>query len=164
MNVADSQRVASALERMGLSRSQSAEEADVIVLNTCVVRQSAENKANGRLYSLKPLKEKHPNLVINLMGCMVGVKGHEQLQKRFPFVDVFSPPSDTGPLIAYLTQEESRLLEHAETTRRFALMDDDLELYSAMPLPVAERGKLVSAHVPVVLGCSACLHLLHHPL
>ncbi len=44
-------------------------------------------------------------LVINLMGCMVGVKGHEHLQKQFPFVDVFSPPSDPGPLIAYLTQE-----------------------------------------------------------
>ena len=110
MNVADSQRVSSALERMGLSYSRSAEEADVIVLNTCVVRQSAENKAYGRLYSLKPLKEKRPELVINLMGCLVGVKGHDQLQKRFPFVDVFSPPSDPGPLIAYLTQEESRLL------------------------------------------------------
>lgn len=162
MNVADSQRVASALERMGLSFSRSAEEADVIVLNTCVVRQSAENKATGRLYSLKPLKEKRPNLVINLMGCMVGVKGYEQLQKRFPFVDVFSPPSDTGPLIAYLTQEESRLLEHDETVRRFTLMDfaltdEDFSSDSALLLPAAERGKLVSAHVPVVLGCShAC--------
>ena len=157
MNVADSQRVSSALERMGLSFSCRAEEADVIVLNTCVVRQSAENKAYGRLYSLKPLKEAHPNLVINLMGCLVGVKGHEQLQKRFPFVDVFSPPSDPGPLIAYLTQEESRLLEHVEITRRFALMDEDESINSALPLPIAERGKLVSAHVPVVLGCShAC--------
>ena len=157
MNVADSQRVASSLERMGLSLSHSAEEADVIVLNTCVVRQSAENKAYGRLYSLKPLKDKHPNLVINLMGCMVGVKGHEQLQKRFPFVDVFSPPSDTGPLIAYLTQEESRLMEHDETKRRFALMDEEPELDSSLSLPAAERGRLVSAYVPVVLGCShAC--------
>jgi tRNA-2-methylthio-N6-dimethylallyladenosine synthase len=157
MNVADSQRVSSALERMGLSFCHTAEEADVIVLNTCVVRQSAENKAYGRLYSLKPLKEKRPNLVINLMGCLVGVKGHEQLQKRFPFVDVFSPPSDPGPLIAYLTQEESRLLEHEETTHRFALMDEDEGVDSALPLPAAERGKLVSAHVPVVLGCShAC--------
>jgi tRNA-2-methylthio-N6-dimethylallyladenosine synthase len=157
MNVADSRRVSSALERMGLSFCHTAEEADVIVLNTCVVRQSAENKAYGRLYSLKPLKEKRPNLVINLMGCLVGVKGHEQLQKRFPFVDVFSPPSDPGPLIAYLTQEESRLLEHEETTYRFALMDEDEGVDSALPLPVAERGKLVSAHVPVVLGCShAC--------
>jgi tRNA-2-methylthio-N6-dimethylallyladenosine synthase len=157
MNVADSQRVSSALERMGLSYSRSAEEADVIVLNTCVVRQSAENKAYGRLYSLKPLKEKRPELVINLMGCLVGVKGHEQLQKRFPFVDVFSPPSDPGPLIAFLTQEESRLLEGDETTRRFALMDGELGIDTALPLPALERGKLVSAHVPVVLGCShAC--------
>jgi tRNA-2-methylthio-N6-dimethylallyladenosine synthase len=157
MNVADSQRVSSALERMGLSFSRSAEEADVIVLNTCVVRQSAENKAYGRLYSLKPLKEKNPNLVINLMGCLVGIKGHEQLQKRFPFVDVFSPPSDPGPLIAYLTQEESRLLDHEETTRRFALMDEEVGIDSALLLPAAELGKLVSAHVPVVLGCShAC--------
>jgi tRNA-2-methylthio-N6-dimethylallyladenosine synthase len=157
MNVADSRRVSSALERMGLSFCHTAEEADVIVLNTCVVRQSAENKAYGRLYSLKPLKEKRPNLVINLMGCLVGVKGHEQLQKRFPFVDVFSAPSDPGPLIAYLTQEESRLLEHEETTHRFALMDEDEGVDSALPLPVAERRKLVSAHVPVVLGCShAC--------
>jgi tRNA-2-methylthio-N6-dimethylallyladenosine synthase len=157
MNVADSQRVSSALERIGLSYSRDAEEADVIVLNTCVVRQSAENKAYGRLYSLKPLKEKRPDLVINLMGCLVGVKGHEQLQKRFPFVDVFSPPSDPGPLIAYLTQDESRLLEDRETAQRFALMDGDVGIDSALPLPASLRGKLVSAHVPVVLGCShAC--------
>jgi tRNA-2-methylthio-N6-dimethylallyladenosine synthase len=157
MNVADSQRVSSALERMGLSYSRNAEEADVIVLNTCVVRQSAENKAYGRLYSLKPLKEKRPELVINLMGCLVGVKGHEQLHQRFPFVDVFSPPSDPGPLIAYLTQDESRLLEIDETTRRFALMDSEIGIDSALPLPKQERGKLVTAHVPVVLGCShAC--------
>ena len=156
MNVADSQRVASALERIGLSFSHDPEEADVIVLNTCVVRQSAENKAYGRLYSLKPLKEKRPELVINLMGCMVGVKGHEQLQKRFPFVDVFSPPSDTGPLISYLTQEESRLMQQDETQRRFTLMDEGLD-DTALTLPAQDRGKLVSAHVPVVLGCShAC--------
>ena len=92
MNVANSQRVASALERLGYGGTQSAEEADVIILNTCVVRQSAEDKAYGRLHSLRPLKENRPDLVINLMGCLVGVKGFERLQKRFPFVDVFSPP------------------------------------------------------------------------
>jgi tRNA-2-methylthio-N6-dimethylallyladenosine synthase len=157
MNVADSQRVSSALERMGLSLSLGAEDADVIVLNTCVVRQSAENKAYGRLYSLKPLKQKRPNLVINLMGCLVGVKGYEQLQKRFPFVDVFSPPSDPGPLIAYLSQDESRLMEHEETAHRFALMDEEPDTTSALLLPAAEQGKLVSAFVPIVLGCShAC--------
>jgi tRNA-2-methylthio-N6-dimethylallyladenosine synthase len=157
MNVADSQRMASALEQIGFSHTPQADEANVIVLNTCVVRQSAENKAYGRLYSLKPLKEQHPDLVINLMGCMVGVKGYEQLKKRFPFVDVFSPPSDPGPLIAYLTQEDSQRLEHEETGRRFSMMDEVGDSDLPFQLPAAEQGKLVSTHVPVVLGCShAC--------
>ena len=151
MNVADSQRVASSLERLGYTSTRSPEQADVIVLNTCVVRQSAEDKAVGRLSSLKPLKATNPEVVINLMGCLVGVKGTQLLKQRFPFVDVFSPPSDPGPLVAYLTQDESRQLEQAETVQRFALMDGDL------PLPLHQRGKLVSAHVPVVYGCShAC--------
>jgi tRNA-2-methylthio-N6-dimethylallyladenosine synthase len=151
MNVADSQRVASALEHLGYSATRQPAEADVIVLNTCVVRQSAEDKAVGRLHSLKPYKDQNPDLVINLMGCLVGVKGSERLRKRFPFVDVFSPPSDPGPLISFLTQEETYSLEQAEVAQRFALMDEDLIL------PDYERGKLVSAHVPVVLGCShAC--------
>lgn len=155
MNVADSQRVGSALEHLGYSNTQAVEEADVIVLNTCVVRQSAEDKAYGRLTSLRPLKKKNPNLVINLMGCMVGVRGAEKLKAKLPFVDVFSPPSDPGPLISYLTQGEVRSMEDAETTRRFLAMDDELIL------PVHERGLLVSAHVPVVYGCShACTYCI----
>lgn len=151
MNVADSQRVASALESLGYLATAQPHQADVIVLNTCVVRQSAEDKAVGRLYSLKPLKDARPDLVINLMGCMVGVKGNQRLQQRFPFVDVFSPPSDPGPLVTHLTQDESRLQEQTDTARRFAFMDGDLTL------PLHQRGQLVSAHVPVVYGCShAC--------
>ncbi|MBI2758025.1 MAG: tRNA (N6-isopentenyl adenosine(37)-C2)-methylthiotransferase MiaB [Chloroflexi bacterium] len=151
MNVADSQRVGSSLEHLGYSFTETIEEADVIVLNTCVVRQSAEDKALGRLTSLSPLKKKNPNLVINLMGCMVGVRGAEKLRAKLPFVDVFSPPSDPGPLISHLTQGEIRSTEDAETTRRFLMMDDELIL------PVAEQGKLISAHVPIVYGCShAC--------
>jgi tRNA-2-methylthio-N6-dimethylallyladenosine synthase len=157
MNVADSQRVASALEKIGYQAARGAEEADVIVLNTCVVRQSAEDRAYGRLHSLRPLKERNPSLVINLMGCMVGVRGYEHLRKRFPYVDVFSPPSDPGPLVSFLTQGESRELEQGETERRFALMDEGPEMATSILLPAQEQGKLVAAYVPVVLGCShAC--------
>jgi len=151
MNVADSQRVGSALEHLGYTLTKIIEEADVIVLNTCVVRQSAEDKAMGRLTSLRPLKKKNPNLVINLMGCLVGVRGAEKLREKLPYVDVFSPPSDPGPLISFLTQGEIHSLEDAETARRFLVMDNELLL------PLAERGNLVSAHVPIVYGCShAC--------
>jgi tRNA-2-methylthio-N6-dimethylallyladenosine synthase len=151
MNVADSQRVGSSLEHLGYDFTDKAEEADVIVLNTCVVRQSAEDKAIGRLTSLRPLKEKNPNLVINLMGCLVGVRGAQKLRERLPFVDVFSPPSDPGPLVSFLSQGEIRAIESDETTRRFAVMDEELTL------PQRELGSLVSAHVPIVYGCShAC--------
>ncbi len=155
MNVADSQRVASALEHLGYSVTPRPEEADVIVLNTCVVRQSAEDKAYGRLNSLRPLKEKNPHLVINLMGCLVGIRNNDALRKRFPFVDVFSPPSDPSPLVAFLTQSEVRAMEESATATRYAYMDGDLVL------PEMERGKLVSAHIPVVYGCShACTYCI----
>jgi tRNA-2-methylthio-N6-dimethylallyladenosine synthase len=151
MNVADSRRVGSALERLGYSFTGKVEEADVIVLNTCVVRQSAEDKAYGRLSSLKPLKAKNPALVINLMGCLVGIRENGNLRTRFPYVDVFSPPSDPGPLVAFLTQGEAHAIETSETENRFAIMDGDFVL------PEHERDSLVSAFVPVVLGCShAC--------
>jgi tRNA-2-methylthio-N6-dimethylallyladenosine synthase len=151
MNVADSQRVASSLELLGYQTTRRAEDADVIVLNTCVVRQSAEDRAYGRLTSLRPLKDERPDLVINLMGCLVGVKGNPELEARFPYVDVFSPPSDPGPLVAHLTKQDGRSLQLEETQARHAVMDGDLLL------PLEARGRLVSAHVPVVYGCShAC--------
>ncbi len=155
MNVADSLRVSSALEGLGYAQAHGYEEADVIVLNTCVVRQSAEDKAYGFLNSLKGIKRRRPEMIINLMGCLVGVKGHEKLQKVFPHVDVFSPPSDPGPLLAHLTQDETRAMEDAETSRRFALMDGELTL------PIHEQGQLIATHVPIVLGCShACTYCI----
>src|SRR5512144_1426846 len=135
MNVADSQRVGSSLEHLGYIFTDKPEDADVIVLNTCVVRQSAEDKAIGRLSSLMPLKRRNPNLVINLMGCLVGVRGAEKLRERLPYVDVFSPPSDPGPLVSFLTQGEVPAIESPETARRFAYVDGDLIL------PQHERGQ-----------------------
>jgi len=148
MNVADSQRVAAALEGLGYQASPQPADADVIVLNTCVVRQSAEDKALGRLTSLKPLKDRRPDLVINLMGCLVGVRGSEALRKPFPYVDVFSPPSDPGPLLEHLAHREGRAVSEMETRRRNAHMDGE------WVLPAEERGRAVTAFVPVVYGCS----------
>jgi len=155
MNVADSRRLGSSLEHLGYQHTDQVKDADILVLNTCVVRQSAEDKALGFLHSVRPLKEKNPDLVINLMGCLVGVRGAEKLRKKLPFVDVFSPPSDPGPLIAYLSQEEDYRAEKNATLSRFALMDGEIII------PQHERGKLVSAFIPVVYGCShACTYCI----
>jgi len=155
MNVADSQRVASALEHLGYHTSPTAEEADVVVMNTCVVRQAAEDKAYGRLSSLKKYKKLRPDMVINLMGCLVGVKGNKKVADRFPYVDVFSAPSDPMPLVDYLLKRDGRELESAELAQRFAFQDEDLVL------PVEQRGSLVSAFIPIVYGCShACTYCI----
>jgi tRNA-2-methylthio-N6-dimethylallyladenosine synthase len=157
MNDADSQRVASELEKLGYRYVDQAEEADIVVLNTCVVRQQAENKIYGRLGSLKPLKAERPETIIGLMGCLVGVRDPGPLRARFPWVDVFMPPSDPGPLLDYLAGrglvDEGRALDQAETARRYQLQDQIDELL----LPRHLQGRLVAANVSVVLGCShAC--------
>jgi tRNA-2-methylthio-N6-dimethylallyladenosine synthase len=120
------------------------------------VRQGAEDKGVGRLQSLRPIKEKFPDKVIGLMGCMVGVRDPLPLRKRFPYVDVFLAPSDTLPMVEFLkdrgVEEAFKNLEAEERAYRDALQDED-----ALILPAHERGNLVIAHVPIVYGCShAC--------
>ncbi|MGD0708803.1 MAG: tRNA (N6-isopentenyl adenosine(37)-C2)-methylthiotransferase MiaB [Anaerolineaceae bacterium] len=154
MNVADSQHVASALDHMGYRSTPVPDDADVIVLNTCVVRQSAEDKAYGRLSSLRKLKSQRPEMVICLMGCLVGVRDNPKLRQRFPYVDVFAPPSDPSSLIEFLGQHEGRAVEEAETAARFAMMDGDKPFTEA-------KERLVAANVPIVLGCShACTYCI----
>ncbi len=154
MNVVDSQRVATALEKLGYAHSTRAELADVIVLNTCVVRQSAEDKAYGRLNALRSLKKQNPALVINVMGCLVGVKNHDQLRQRFPYVDVFSPPSDPAPLIHHLLKRDGHA-ELAVTTDQH-----NLRLDEGLALPTFQQG-MPLAYIPIVLGCShACSYCI----
>ena len=101
MNVADSERLATALEHLGLLAVEKPGDADVVVLNSCVVRQSAEDKVVGTLGLMKPLKQAREGRVLALMGCMVG-HGTDELQARFPYVDTFMRPQQYGPLLDLL--------------------------------------------------------------
>jgi len=155
MNTADSQRLASELERLGHSAAEAADDADILVVNTCVVRQQAEDRALERLYRLRDLKKTQPQKVVGVMGCMVGVRDPVALRKRLPFVDVFMAPSEPAPMVDFLKtrmgEAEVISIESALRTRRDQVQDGDLIL------PLHEQNKLISAHVPVVYGCShAC--------
>jgi tRNA-2-methylthio-N6-dimethylallyladenosine synthase len=153
MNVADSRRLASALEKMDCEPTRKPEEADIIVLNTCVVRQSAEDKAIGRLSSLRPLKDKNPDLVINVMGCLIGVRGNQKILEKFPWVDVASPPSDPQPLLHFLVERSAEEKTKSKQMQLNAILDEDIIL------PKEEQGRLVSAYIPIVYGCShACTY------
>jgi tRNA-2-methylthio-N6-dimethylallyladenosine synthase len=156
MNTADSQRLASELEKLGLRATPDPDTADVVVLNTCVVRQGPEDKAVSRLMQLKPLKSNNPNVIFGVMGCMVGIRDPKPLRERFPFVDAFLPPSDPTALVRLLERRGLRpdprqadyWLERDETELRHALQDADFVL------PAHERGHLISAHVPIIFGCN----------
>jgi tRNA-2-methylthio-N6-dimethylallyladenosine synthase len=152
MNYADARRVASQLEQLGYSETAHAEEADVIVLETCTVRQQSEDKATNKLHSLRPLKTTRPDLTLAVMGCVVGVRGNKVLEEQFPFVDVFMEPSTDGaPLISHLQQADDQTLELRTTSARHALQDGEVIL------PAKRRGMMVSAPVSIVYGCShAC--------
>jgi tRNA-2-methylthio-N6-dimethylallyladenosine synthase len=142
---------------LGYQPTARAADADIIVLNTCVVRQQPEDKAVGRLNQLRAVKRKHPERILALMGCMVGVKDPAPLEERFPWVDLFLPPSDPTALWEALAargdlSEAQALIADAES-RRLALGPVDTLL------PASEQGRIVRAYIPIVLGCShACTY------
>jgi len=96
MNKAESERLGSYLKQLGYQATASAEEADLIVLNSCVVRQSAENRVINKLSVLKSLKRLRPDLTLAVTGCLVNSEV-EQLRQSFPHVDYFFKPGDYPP-------------------------------------------------------------------
>jgi len=93
MNKAESERLGSYLEQLGYQAIATAEEADLIVLNSCVVRQSAENRVVNKLTALKSWRKLRPNSTLAVTGCLVNAEV-AQLEKRFPHVDYFFKPGD----------------------------------------------------------------------
>jgi tRNA-2-methylthio-N6-dimethylallyladenosine synthase len=96
MNRAESERLGSYLEQLGLQATATADEADLIVLNSCVVRQGAEDKVINKLNALKPLKGLRPDLTLAVTGCLVNSKV-DRLSQSFPHVDYFFKPGEYPP-------------------------------------------------------------------
>ena len=133
MNTADSERMGSALEQLGLEQTLRPKEADVIVLNSCVVRQNAEDRVVGMMTSLKPWREESEGRTLALMGCMVGPQ-QDELRKRYPFVDVFMRPQEFAPLIEHVGE-------------RYGIDTD------GCVGPFVPGQPSVTAHVPIIHGC-----------
>lgn len=150
MNRADSRRAAAALEALGCRPAGRAEEADIVVLNSCVVRQSAEDKVIGRLNSLRSLAKRRPGAALVLMGCLVG--DIAELQARFPHVDLFVRPSDVDALVAWVestlaTPASQTTCDSPQRRRAQGETSDHLRtLGASAPSPV-------SAEVPAMMGC-----------
>ena len=89
MNIHDSEKIAGILRDMGYDECNSPEEADVVVFNTCCIRETAEKKIYGHIGQMKKLKRKKPNLIVAVCGCMSQQEGAaEHIRQSYPFVDV----------------------------------------------------------------------------
>jgi len=89
MNVHESEKIAGILRRMGYEETKEKEDSDIIVFNTCCIRENAENHAFGNIGALKKLKKQKPDLLIAVGGCMTQEKGKtDVLKKKFPFIDI----------------------------------------------------------------------------
>lgn len=140
MNEADSQKVAAMLQEVGYRKAESENDADIVILNSCVVRQAAEDKVAGRLDYLARLKREKPEMPLVLTGCMV-TRQQEKLKQRFPHVDLFFNPSDFDALVAVVPELE--------------LLEDDLASLPHYYQPQLSGNKVgVSAFVPIIYGCN----------
>jgi|AGTN01.1.fsa_nt_gi tRNA-N(6)-(isopentenyl)adenosine-37 thiotransferase enzyme MiaB len=112
MNVHDSEKLAGILSGMGYSEAPAPGDADVIVVNTCCIRDTAEKRIYGNIGSLKGLKKKNKNLIIAVVGCMTRQDGAaEALLEKFPFIDIILGASNEhtlGEKIAELLNKEKR--------------------------------------------------------
>ncbi len=133
MNVADSQKLAAGLDRFGWAAAEQPEDADLVVLNTCVVRDRSEQRAVSHLGRLQAMKRKGKgDFQIVVMGCMVGPKDDE-LRRRFPYVDHFARP-----------QHFEGIFDAIGLTQ-----DDGGEFWpSTFPAPTGP-----TAFVPIIEGC-----------
>jgi len=133
MNKADSERLGSAMQQMGLDIVDDPKSADVIVLNSCVVRQSAEDKVSSMIGVVRPLKVERSDRVVALMGCMVGPK-HDDLKKRFPYIDVFMRPQQYEPLLDIIGDRNGLNWEGCVGT-------------------LAPPDPQISSYIPIIHGC-----------
>jgi len=141
MNIADSQTVAVVLRRAGYARAESPEDADVILLNTCAIREHAEERVLGRLSDLARLKQRRPALKLGLLGCMAQ-HNRAALIDKAPWVDVVAGPDSYRRLPELLGREG---FDPAVDVRL-----DRAETYADIP---PEHDSAVRAYVTVMRGC-----------
>jgi tRNA-2-methylthio-N6-dimethylallyladenosine synthase len=146
MNVHESEKIAGILQRMGYTETAENDDADIIVFNTCCIRENAENHAFGNIGALKKLKKQNPELIIAVGGCMTQEKGKtEILKKKFPFIDIMFGALNFEELETLITrkkQEKKKVISIRETAGEIV---ENVEPY---------RTSYPNAWVNITYGCN----------
>lgn len=146
MNEEDSEKLSGMLKTQGYTPTENRDEASIVIFNTCCVRENAENKVFGNLGMLKKQKEKNPDLIIALCGCMMQQKGMaDEILKRFPYVDIIFGTHNSYKFPEYLHRVQTDGVQIKE------IFDKEAEIVEGVPI---DRKSSVKAFVTIMYGCN----------
>lgn len=146
MNEEDSEKLSGMLKRMGYESTENRDEASIIIFNTCCVRENAENKVYGNLGALKKQKEKNPDLVIGICGCMMQQKGMaDEILKRFPYVNIIFGTHNSYKFPEYLNRVRTEGVQIKE------IINKETEIVEGIPI---DRKSDIKGFVTIMYGCN----------
>lgn len=152
MNVHESEKIAGILEKLGYSPADKREDADIIVFNTCAIREGAEDRVLGNVGNLKKLKKKNKNLIIAVCGCMTQKeRTATNLLNTFPFIDIVIGTFNLPKLGYYIEAvKKGRELESERSGKQLELFDEG-EIDETLPY---KRTSGDNAWVNIMQGCN----------
>lgn len=146
MNVHESEKIRGILSDLGMTETNDINSADVVVFNTCCIREGAEDRAYNNIVALKKVKEKNPNMVIVVCGCMAQQKnGKYNLKKKLPFVDIILGTHN----ICSLKQHLEEIAENRQQV--YEILEKPV---SSMDTNSCVRDDLLNAYVNIIYGCN----------
>lgn len=148
MNKAESERLAGRFEELGYTATDTPAGADLIILNSCVVRQSAENRVINKLYSLRGIKKANPDVRIALTGCLVE-NDTATLKKRFPHIDAFFKAGDAPP---WLGEPDSPPLPPRVAVSEFVSISQGCDNFCTYCIVPYRRGRERSKPFDEIVG------------
>ncbi|MDD4110993.1 MAG: tRNA (N6-isopentenyl adenosine(37)-C2)-methylthiotransferase MiaB [Clostridia bacterium] len=155
MNVHESEKLAGILEKLGYSFTDNLNDADVIVFNTCAIREGAENRAIGNIGALKQLKKDNPNKIIVVCGCMTQQREvSEKLYKTFPFIDIIFGTKNFEKFENYLLNLKSDFKDSLKLVNkkpRILEIEDKDNIVEDLPMA---RSSGNNYWVNIIFGCN----------
>ena len=146
MNEEDSEKLSGMLKNIGYSRTEVKEKAEIIIYNTCCVRENAETKVFGNLGHLKGLKKKNPNLIIAICGCMMQQEGMaDKILDKFPHVNIIFGTHNSYKFPEYLNRVKTDGIQVKE------IFNKEEEIVEGIPI---DRKSDVKAFVTIMYGCN----------
>ncbi|WP_234120677.1 tRNA (N6-isopentenyl adenosine(37)-C2)-methylthiotransferase MiaB [Clostridium hydrogenum] len=146
MNEEDSEKLSGMLKKLDYTKTENREDADLIIFNTCCVRENAELKVYGNLGLLRKLKNKKPELIITVCGCMMQENDMAKaIRKRFPFVDIIMGTHNIQMFPEYLKkvkEDRKAILE---------IWDKEESIVEGLPI---DRESTMKAFVTIMYGCN----------